>query len=146
MTMPMDHYFFVWRYELAIEISGRNLAGKKFIDRAYQDAIREHIISLNQYCTERLLQVPGLSITGPIDASLRCLILSFRVDAQDSRDFANRLNEEFKVMVRAGKNCVHYWFSTHGGDDVVRASFGPYSSLEECEVFCNAVEALTQKR
>jgi len=120
-------------------------AALEYIESIGQGAIKEHITSLNSYCTERLLKVPGLSIIGPSEASKRGLILSFRVEGLDSRDFSERLNDEFGVMVRAGKNCVHYWFSTHGGDDVVRASFGPYTSIQECGAFCDAVEALSRQ-
>ena len=117
-------------------------AALNFLESIGQDNISAHIISLNEYCSSRLVEVPGLSILGPQEPSKRGVILSFRIDGVDSRTFAKRLNDEANVMVRAGKNCVHYWFSTRGGDDVIRASFGPYNTIEECEVFCQAVEAM----
>ncbi|HUT03542.1 MAG TPA: aminotransferase class V-fold PLP-dependent enzyme [bacterium] len=109
-----------------------------------QENINSHVISLNEFATERLLRIPRISIIGPQDARKRGTILSFRVEGIDARKVAKRLNDEFNVMVRAGKNCVHYWFSTRGGDDVVRASFGPYTNIEECEALCEAMEHIAK--
>jgi len=119
-------------------------AALKTIESIGQSKINEHIQSLNSFATNCLQKIPGLFILGPADARQRGVIISFRVDGMDSRSLAKRLNDEHNVMVRAGKNCVHYWFSIHGGDDVLRASFGPYNTLEECEALCSAMEAITR--
>ena len=117
-------------------------AALKTIESIGQDNINSHTASLNEFTTEQLLKIPAISIVGPQSAHKRGVILSFRVDGMEARPLAKRLNDEFNVMVRAGKNCVHYWFSTRGGGDVIRASFGPYNTIEECEIFCNAMRAL----
>ncbi len=134
-----------WRLEAGLQncpgVMGL-AAALRTIEALGQDKIKSHVAALNEFTTTRLLKIPGLSIVGPQNARERGVILSFRVEGIEARPLAKRLNDEFNVMVRAGKNCVHYWFSTRGGDDVVRASFGPYNTLEECQVFCEAMEAI----
>ncbi|MBN1592778.1 MAG: aminotransferase class V-fold PLP-dependent enzyme [Candidatus Coatesbacteria bacterium] len=107
-----------------------------------QDEIAKHVITLNEALTEGLAKIPSVSILGPENAASRGVILSFRVDGMEARPLAKRLNDEYGLMIRAGKNCVHYWFSTRGGDDVLRVSFGPYSTIEECEALVSAMEAI----
>ncbi len=133
-----------WRLEAGLQncpgVMGL-AAALKTIESIGQDNISSHTTSLNEFTTEKLLKIPSISIVGPPDAHKRGVILSFRVDGMEARPLAKRISDEFNVMVRAGKNCVHYWFSTRGGDDVIRASFGPYNTIQECEAFCNAMRA-----
>ena len=117
-------------------------AALETIESMGQDNIREHVGLLNEYSTYRLLKIPGLSILGPEDPTKRGIVLSFKLDGLDAFEVARRLDEEANVMVRAGKHCVYNWFKTRGGDNVVRASFGPYTTQQECEIFCKAMEAI----
>ena len=117
-------------------------AALQTIESLGQENIKEHISSLNEYSTSRLLDIPGLAILGPQDARSRGVVLSFKLDGRDAFEIAKRLDEEANVMVRAGKHCVHNWFNTRGGGNVVRASFGPYNSLQECQILCAGVETI----
>ncbi|MBN2208284.1 MAG: aminotransferase class V-fold PLP-dependent enzyme [Candidatus Coatesbacteria bacterium] len=117
-------------------------AALKLIKSVGQENIRQHIETLNEFTTNRLLDIPGLSIMGPANPKDRGVMISFRLESMEAKRIGKRLNEEANVMVRAGKHCVGLWFSTRGGDDVARASFGPYNTLEECEIFCTAMEAI----
>lgn len=117
-------------------------AALQTIESLDQRKIGDHIYSLNDYASKRLLKIPGLGILGPQDARSRGVVLSFRLDGEDALGVAERLNEEANVMVRAGKHCVHTWFETRGAEDWVRASFGPYNTLEECDTFCSGVEMI----
>jgi len=114
------------------------------IESIGQENIAQHVASLNEFTTGRLLDIPGLSILGPDDSEKRGLILSFRVSGMSAKSVGSRLNEEANIMVRAGKHCVGLYFSTWGGDDVVRASFGPYTTHEECEALCEAMERIAK--
>ncbi len=117
-------------------------AALKMIKSIGQEEIRRHTERLNEFTTNRLLKIPGLSIMGPQRPRDRGVMISFRLDSMASKQVGSLLNERANVMVRAGKHCVGLWFSTRGGDDVARASFGPYNTLDECEIFCNAMEAI----
>jgi len=111
-----------------------------------QESINSHIRSLNEFTTDRLVRIPGVHIVGPQQAAQRGSILSFRVDGMSGGEVGQRLNDAANVMVRAGKHCVNAWFDKTGADEVVRASFGPYTTLQECEAFCTAVEAIARSR
>jgi cysteine desulfurase/selenocysteine lyase len=117
-------------------------AALKTIKSIGQEKIRQHIETLNEYTTNRLLEIPGLSIMGPASPKDRGVMISFRLESMEAKRIGKLLNEEANVMVRAGKHCVGLWFSTRGGDDVARASFGPYNTLDECDIFCNAMNAI----
>ena len=114
------------------------------IESIGQDNIARHVASLNNFTTRRLLGIPGLSILGPDDSEKRGMVISFRVSGMSAKSVGSRLNEEANVMVRAGKHCVGLYFSTWGGDDVVRASFGPYTTHDECEALCEAMERIAK--
>ena len=118
-------------------------AALKLIKSIGQEEIRQHIESLNEFTTNQLLKIPGLSIVGPQRPQDRGVMISFRLDSMEAKQIGNLLNEKANVMVRAGKHCVGLWFSTRGGEDVARASFGPYNTLDECEIFCKAMEAIS---
>ena len=111
----------------------------RFLKRLGQYAVRDHVVALNRFATERLSQVAGVDVIGPVDPEKRGGILNLFVEGLDANTLARLLNDIAQIMVRAGRHCAHAYYNAHNLPDSVRFSFGPYNTLDEvgtmCEVF-----------
>lgn len=81
-----------------------------------------------------------MHIIGPQDASERSGIVSFYVDGVDAHKIALMLDTSANVMVRSGQHCVHSWFHARGITASVRASLYFYNTMEEAEIFVDALK------
>ena len=117
-------------------------AALRYIMDVGRDSIHQWELHLNRIMTERLAGLDGFSIIGPRDPSLRTGIMSFNIADMLPSDIGTYLDEEYKVMVRAGRHCVHSWFNARGVDGSVRASVYLYNTEEDIKIFCDGVEEL----
>ncbi|MFH1337411.1 MAG: aminotransferase class V-fold PLP-dependent enzyme [Nanoarchaeota archaeon] len=112
----------------------------KYLDSVGMDNIEKHDIMLNKYATEKLFEIPGFSLIGPKDPSLRSGIISFNIGKMNSHDVALILDENAKIMVRSGQHCVHSWFNAHGIEGSCRASLYLYNTKEEIDIFVDILK------
>lgn len=69
------------------------------------DDIRAHEEELIRYMLERLPEVQGLGILGPMDARMRTALVSFTLENVHPHDVAAMLDEEC-ICVRSGHHCA----------------------------------------
>jgi len=117
-------------------------AAVEYLGKIGLKTIHEHEKTLNQYASAALKEVPGLTIIGPEDASLRGGILSFYVKNMDSHQIALMLDQSAGIMVRSGQHCVHSWFNHHNLKGSVRASFYFYNTMDEVERFIRELKKI----
>ena len=130
------------RFEAGLQnyagVCGTN-AALEFLSRLDSPALCEHIRSLNERATERLLKLPGVHLIGPEDPSLRSGILNFTVEGMDPHELAILLDQSAQVMVRSGYQCVHSWYHGRGLPESLRASFAFYNTLREVDWFLDTL-------
>lgn len=101
------------------------------------DKIMNHEKKLTKYASEKLSAIKGLNLVGT--AKNKGGVFSFAVDGIHSQDLAFILNKE-GVSVRVGHHCAAPLVRRMGYESVVRASFGLYTTEEDIDTLCKAIE------
>ncbi len=101
--------------------------------------VREHEIEITQYALERLRKVDDVILYGPPEASERGGVVSFNFADLHPHDVGTILDRH-GVAIRAGHHCTQPLMRTFGISGTARASFYVYNTLEEVDVFIEALE------
>lgn len=86
--------------------------------------------------TEMLKQIPNLKIIG--EAPDKGPLITFHIEGVHSLDLATLLDAK-QIAIRSGHMCAQPLLKKFGLNTVARASFGAYNTLEEVELFVEAV-------
>jgi cysteine desulfurase / selenocysteine lyase len=105
------------------------------------DRIHRHEQELARYAYEALSQVEGLRILGPAPEH-RAGLVSFAFERIHSHEFAQVLNDQFGVAVRAGHHCTQPLHAHLGIAASTRASFYLYNTPEEVDRLVEGVHAV----
>jgi len=114
----------------------------RYLSKIGIDGISSHDHAINKKISDALLPEKSISLIGPADSKLRGSIFSFNIGKISSHDVATMLNESKNIAVRSGAHCVHSWFHAHNMLGSVRASFYAYNTLEEADIFIDAVKKI----
>lgn len=112
-------------------------AAASYLQTLGMQRIERHITSLNRYLTEGLSSLP-LQIIGNHDPAQRSSIYTFFTKNVPHHQINLLLNQQ-KIMARSGAFCVHSWFAARHHPGAVRFSFGPYSTLADCDAAIAAI-------
>jgi cysteine desulfurase / selenocysteine lyase len=96
------------------------------------EAVAEHDQRLTAYALERLADVPGLTVHGPLDATARVGLASFELEGVHPHDVAEILGS-LGVCVRAGHHCAQPLMRRLGVPASSRASFAIHSTQEDVD-------------
>jgi cysteine desulfurase / selenocysteine lyase len=102
------------------------------------EAVRAHEKELLDRLVQGLCAIPGIHVTGPMDARRRAAAVSFSVDGADPFVVAHLLDNE-GICVRAGGHCAYPLAARLGVEGTVRASPYIYNTPEEIDRFLEAV-------
>ena len=92
---------------------------------------------LLEAATRRALRIDGLRLLGT--APHKASVLSFVVEGAHAQDIG-LLIDQLGVAIRTGHHCAQPLLAQFGVDATCRASFAAYNTLEEVEVFGDALE------
>jgi cysteine desulfurase / selenocysteine lyase len=112
-------------------------AALDFVNDLDWEAIAEHEKELLQYATSQMLQIDGVKIFGTADYKVG--VISFEVQGVHPYDLGTLLDKQ-GVAVRTGQHCTEPLWNFFGVSGSVRASFAAYNTLEEVDVFMNALK------
>ncbi|MEM7030899.1 MAG: cysteine desulfurase [Chloroflexota bacterium] len=110
-----------------------------YLNEIGMDVIREHEKEITTYALERLNQVEGLSILGPLDAETRGGAVTFTMGDIHPHDLASLLNQ-YNIAVRAGHHCAQPLHDKFGISATARASFYIYNKPEEVDRLAEALD------
>ncbi len=96
------------------------------------EGIRAHEESLVALALERLSEVPGLEIHGPLRAADRGSLVSFSLEGAHPHDIGEILGRE-GVCVRAGHHCAQPLMRRFGVSATTRASFAVHNGALDIE-------------
>ncbi|MEI6209168.1 MAG: aminotransferase class V-fold PLP-dependent enzyme [Desulfuromonadales bacterium] len=122
-------------------------AGIDFILEKGINTILQHERGLLAEAEQQLSSIPGLTIFGPKDCTLRGAVLSFTISGIDASLLAAELDQGFDIAVRAGLHCApqaHRTLGTFPGG-TIRLSPGCFNTLEEIVFFSDAVVQCVEK-
>lgn len=108
------------------------------------DAVGRHEHALAVQAYQGLQSVPGIRILGPAPGH-RSGLVSFASDHVHAHEFAQVLNDQFGVAVRAGHHCTQPLHALLGIAASTRASFYLYNTPDEVRRFLAGVESIQRK-
>ena len=100
------------------------------------DAIAAHESRLLAYGTERLLEIPGLTLVGT--AREKAGVLSFVMDEIHPHDIGTILDRE-GVAIRTGHHCAQPVMTRYGLPATARASLGLYNTREDLDALAKGL-------
>lgn len=109
----------------------------KFIEGLDRKEVAEHEDLLVKTTMEKLSSIAGMRFIG--QAPERSGLVSFIIDGIHPYDLGTII-DKMGVAVRTGHHCAEPVMTRFGIPGTVRASFAIYNTLEEVDVFVNAVE------
>lgn len=107
-----------------------------YIENVGMAAISAHEATLQNYATERLKQIPGLTIIG--DAPHKAAVISFVLDQIHPHDVGTALDNH-GIAVRVGHHCAMPLMERFGVPATVRASFAIYNTLAEVDALAEGI-------
>jgi len=107
-------------------------AAVEFIQELGIEAIRAHELALTAELLERLAEVPGLSVHGPLDAAERGGLASFAIEGAHPHDIGEILGRE-GVCVRTGHHCAQPLMRRFGLGSTTRASLAVHNSSADID-------------
>ena len=116
-------------------------AAMDYMDGLGRAAIAAHEHEVGRYATDRLAEIPGLTIYGTQPD--KAAIIAFTMDCAHPHDIATLADMSAGVALRAGHHCAQPLMDKFGVSATTRASLGLYSTKAEIDVL---VEALMRVR
>ena len=115
-------------------------AAVDYLSEIGMDQVLEHDRRLTAYALERLREIPGLAVQGPLDTADRGGVVSFDIPGIHAHDIATILDEH-GVAVRAGHHCAKPLMRRLGLAATARASFYIYNDAEDVDALVEALGA-----
>jgi len=112
-----------------------------YLEKVGLERIHRHEQYLVRYAYDALAQVPGLRILGPAPEH-RSALVSFSFERIHAHEFAQVLNDQFGVAVRAGHHCTQPLHTILGITASTRASFYLYNRPEEVDRLLEGIAAV----
>jgi cysteine desulfurase/selenocysteine lyase len=101
--------------------------------------VHDYEKEITGYALERMKQVEGLTIYGPMDVGHRVGVVSFNLGDIHPHDLASILDEE-GIAIRSGHHCAQPLMEFLQLPATSRASFYIYNTKQEVDVFVSALE------
>lgn len=103
------------------------------------DAVHEHEKTLTAYLLQELAQIPGVSVVGPLDVSLRGGTVSFTLNGVHPHDLGQYLDSA-GIAVRTGHHCAWPLTRALGVPATTRASLYLYNDNSDIDALIAAVK------
>jgi cysteine desulfurase / selenocysteine lyase len=115
-------------------------AAADYLEELGMARVRSHERALTAYMLERLPEVEGLRMVGPLDAGHRGGLVSFTIEGMHPHDIAE-LAGRAGVCIRAGHHCAQPLMRRLGVGATARASVGVYSEPGDIDALVQALQA-----
>jgi len=142
-------------YPYRLEAGTLNLAGIAglstgldwVLEKGFENIYR-HEMELFAMLQIGLMDIKGVSISGPTTLNNRVATLSAKVDGYDAGDVGTILDVDYNVLTRTGLHCaplIHEHLGTTPRG-TIRFSIGPYNTNEQIATALKAVEEISADR
>ena len=109
-----------------------------FLAELGMDKVRAHEKEICAYALERLQEVPGLNIMGPLDAERRGALVAFTIEDIHPHDVADILGSR-GVCVRAGHHCAQPLMRRFDVAATTRASFAVHTTRDNVDALLDGI-------
>ncbi len=114
-------------------------AAVDYLGHVGMDAIHAHEQAITGYALDGMATVPGLTVLGPLDPTLRGGAVSFEIDGVHPHDVAQVLDSR-GIAVRAGHSCAKPAHARFGVQSSTRMSSYLYTTPAEIDSFVEGLE------
>ena len=114
-------------------------AGIKYLQAIGVEKVHLHEQGLTAYLLKELIQIPGVSVVGPTDISLRGATVSFTLDGIHPHDLGQYLDSA-GIAVRTGHHCAWPLTRALGVPATTRASLYLYNDNSDIDALIAAVK------
>ncbi|MBQ6311439.1 MAG: aminotransferase class V-fold PLP-dependent enzyme [Bacteroidales bacterium] len=94
---------------------------------------------ITSFMTGALTSDPDIEVYGMADGLKKTPIFTFNIRGVNAGDLAQLL-DKMGVAVRSGLMCAEPLINSFGANSALRASFAPYNTLEEAQVFIKCLQ------
>lgn len=109
-----------------------------YLEKIGMDKVREHEVELTRYALDKLSEVKGVKIYGPMDASRRGGVISFNLGDIHPHDLATIIDED-GIAIRSGHHCAQVLMERLDVSATSRASFYIYNTKDEVDAFVKSL-------
>lgn len=109
-----------------------------YLEKVGLERIHRHELAVLRYAIDELRKIPGLTLYGTEDLSVRGGVLSFNVDGVHPHDVGTILDEE-GIAIRAGHHCCEPLMRLLDAPGTARASFYLYNGPEDVDALVRAL-------
>jgi cysteine desulfurase/selenocysteine lyase len=113
-------------------------AAVDFLSELGMENVRAHEKEICAYALERLSEVAGLTVMGPLDAERRGALVAFTIDGIHPHDVAEILGSR-GVCVRAGHHCAQPLMKRFAVAATSRASFAVHNTRSDVDALVDAI-------
>jgi len=113
-------------------------AAVDYLSKLGMENIARHEHEITEYALERLEEIPGLKLMGPLSADKKGGVAAFTLDQVHPHDVAQILDGD-GIAVRAGHHCAQPLHEKFGIPASTRASFYLYSTKEEVDLLVEGI-------
>ena len=112
-------------------------AAMEYMEEIGRENIADHEQTLLGYATKSLKDIDGIRFIG--EARDKAGLISFLIDGAHPSDVGVLL-DKMGIAVRTGHHCTQPLMQRYGIPGTVRASFGPYTTMEDIDQLKDGVE------
>jgi cysteine desulfurase/selenocysteine lyase len=109
-----------------------------YLNRIGMSAVRTHEIDLVRYTMERMRDIEGITIYGPLQPSARGGVIAFNLGDIHPHDLATIMDDR-GIAIRSGHHCAQVLMRRLQVSATSRVSFYIYNNKEEIELFVQAL-------
>lgn len=120
-----------------------------YIERIGMENIESHERELTRYALEQMQTIPGMTIFGPKDATVRDAVISFLVKENGGKGdrFIHHLDmgtllDRLGIAVRTGHHCAEPLMKRLGIQGTIRASLAMYNTKEEIDALVSGIKRI----
>ncbi|MGC1708913.1 MAG: cysteine desulfurase, partial [Nitrosotalea sp.] len=109
-----------------------------YLERIGMDKVREHEMEITKYAIDKISQIKGIKLYGPMDIAKRGGVISFNLGDIHPHDLATIIDED-GVAIRSGHHCAQVLMERLDVSATSRASFYIYNTKDEVDVFIKSL-------
>jgi cysteine desulfurase/selenocysteine lyase len=109
-----------------------------YLNRIGMSAVRTHEIDLVRYTMERMRDIEGITIYGPLQPSARGGVIAFNLGDIHPHDLATIMDDR-GIAIRSGHHCAQVLMRRLQVSATSRVSFYIYNNKEEIDLFVQAL-------
>jgi cysteine desulfurase / selenocysteine lyase len=109
-----------------------------YLNRIGMPAVRTHEINLVRYAMERMMDIGGITIYGPLQPTARGGVIAFNLGDIHPHDLATIMDDR-GIAIRSGHHCAQVLMRRLQVSATSRVSFYIYNNKEEIDLFVQAL-------